>query len=161
MTETTYDSVEKIWSGPKDKEYYGPDMTLGEVALLILKLHSDKVMQVFDPTGETLTGGQLYEQSRRLAHAFQLLKLHRGDVVGISATNTTYLTEVVIAALLNGTPIHPLHPQFEQGEKVSLRERERSLSNKLYFFYRDCGLHVRDHQAEGDLLRRGQLPDVG
>lgn len=121
MAETSYDSVEKIWSGPKDKEYYGPDMTLGEVALLILKLHADKVMQVFDPTGETLTGGQLYEQSRRLAHAFQLLKLHRGDVVGISATNTTYLTEVVIAALLNGTPIHPLHPEFEQGRKRSVQ----------------------------------------
>ncbi|XP_060658178.1 luciferin 4-monooxygenase [Drosophila nasuta] len=114
MTATSYDSVKKIWSGPKSKEYYGPDMTLGEVALLILKLHADKVMQVFDPTGEALTGGQLYEQSRLLAHAFQQLKLHRGDVVGISATNTTYLTEVVIAALLNGMPINPLHPEFDK-----------------------------------------------
>ncbi|ALC41526.1 CG9993, partial [Drosophila busckii] len=114
MAATTYDSIEKIWSGPKDKEYYGPDMTLGEVALLILKLHADKVMQVFDPTGEQLTGAQLYEQSRRLAHAFQHLKLQRGDVVGISATNTTYLTEVVIAALLSGTPINPLHPEFDK-----------------------------------------------
>ncbi|EDW58835.1 luciferin 4-monooxygenase [Drosophila virilis] len=114
MTGTSYDSVEKTWSGPKDKEYYGPDMTLGEVALLILKLHADNVMQIFDPTGETLTGAQLYEQSRRLAHAFQHLKLHRGDVVGISAKNTTYLTEVVIAALLSGTPINPLHPDFDK-----------------------------------------------
>ncbi|XP_030560343.1 probable 4-coumarate--CoA ligase 3 [Drosophila novamexicana] len=114
MAATSYDSVEKTWSGPKDKEYYGPDMTLGEVALLILKLHADNVMQIFDPTGETLTGAQLYEQSRRLAHAFQHLKLHRGDVVGISAKNTTYLTEVVIAALLSGTPINPLHPDFDK-----------------------------------------------
>nr|XP_016992918.2 4-coumarate--CoA ligase 3 [Drosophila takahashii] len=113
MAATKYDSFEKIWSGPKDKEYYGPDMTLGEVALIILRLYSDKVMQVFDPTGEELTGAQLLEQSRRLAHAFQRLKLQRGDVVGISAKNTTYLTEVVIAALLNGTPINPLHPDFD------------------------------------------------
>ncbi|KAH8279427.1 hypothetical protein KR026_009539 [Drosophila bipectinata] len=113
MAATKYDSFEKIWSGPKDKEYYGPDMTLGEVALIILRLYSDKVMQVFDPTGEQLTGGQLLEQSRRLAHSFQKLKLQRGDVVGISARNTTYLTEVVIAALLNGTPINPLHPEFD------------------------------------------------
>ncbi|XP_043066607.1 luciferin 4-monooxygenase [Drosophila bipectinata] len=113
MAATKYDSFEKIWSGPKDKEYYGPDMTLGEVALIILRLYSDKVMQVFDPTGEQLTGGQLLEQSRRLAHSFQRLKLQRGDVVGISARNTTYLTEVVIAALLNGTPINPLHPEFD------------------------------------------------
>lgn len=160
MAETSYDSVEKIWSGPEAKEYYGPDMTLGEVALLILKLHSDKVMQVFDPTGETLTGGQLYEQSRRLAHAFQLLKLHRGDVVGISATNTTYLTEVVIAALLNGTPIHPLHPEFEQGRKRSLKSSFTEVLS-TNFLHRDGGLHVRDHKAESDLLRRGQLPDVG
>ncbi|EDW02455.1 luciferin 4-monooxygenase [Drosophila grimshawi] len=114
MASTTYDEVEKIWSGPKGKEYYGPDMTLGEVALLILKLHADSVMQVLDPTGECLTGGQLYEQSRRLAHAFKYLKLNRGDVVGISASNTTYLTEVVIAALLSGTPINPLHPDFDK-----------------------------------------------
>ncbi|XP_033156568.1 luciferin 4-monooxygenase [Drosophila mauritiana] len=113
MAATKYDSFEKIWSGPKDKEYYGPDMTLGEVALIILRLYSDKVMQVYDPTGEELTGGQLLEQSRRLAHAFPRLKLQRGDVVGISAKNTTYLTEVVIAALLNGTPINPLHPDFD------------------------------------------------
>ncbi|KAH8331452.1 hypothetical protein KR074_003641 [Drosophila pseudoananassae] len=113
MAATKYDSFEKIWSGPKDKEYYGPDMTLGEVALIILRLYSDKVMQVFEPTGEQLTGGQLLEQSRRLAHSFQKLKLQRGDVVGISARNTTYLTEVVIAALLNGTPINPLHPEFD------------------------------------------------
>ncbi|XP_034652532.1 LOW QUALITY PROTEIN: luciferin 4-monooxygenase [Drosophila subobscura] len=113
MATTKYDSIERIWSGAKDKEYYGPDMTLGEVALIILRLYSDKVMQVFDPTGEELTGGQLLLQSRRLAHAFQRLRLQRGDVVGISATNTTYLTEVVIAALLNGTPINPLHPQFD------------------------------------------------
>lgn len=118
MTDTSYDSIEKIWSGPKSKEYYGPDMTLGEVALLILKLHADKVMQVFDPTGESLTGAQLYEQSRLLAHAFQQLKLHRGDVIGISATNTTYLTEVVIAALLNGMPINPLHPEFDKGTSL-------------------------------------------
>lgn len=117
MASTKYDSFEKIWSGPKDKEYYGPDMTLGEVALIILRLYSDKVMQVYDPTGEELTGSQLLEQSRRLAHAFQRLKLQRGDVVGISAKNTTYLTEVVIAALLNGTPINPLHPDFDAGRR--------------------------------------------
>lgn len=92
-------------------------MTLGEVALIILRLYSDKVMQVFDPTGEQLTGGQLLEQSRRLAHSFQRLKLQRGDVVGISARNTTYLTEVVIAALLNGTPINPLHPEYDSGKR--------------------------------------------
>lgn len=155
MAETSYDSVEKIWSGPKDKEYYGPDMTLGEVALLILKLHADQVMQVFDPTGETLTGAQLYEQSRRLAHAFQLLKLHRGDVVGISATNTTYLTEVVIAALLNGTPIHPLHPEFEQGRERSVRISLHGGLMGSSVARRDGSLYVRDHQAKGDLLRRG------
>ncbi|XP_030388395.1 luciferin 4-monooxygenase [Scaptodrosophila lebanonensis] len=114
MADTRYDSVQKIWFGPKDKEYYGPDMTLGEVALLMFKLHADKVLQVDDSTGETLTGAQLFEQSRRLAHAFERLNLHRGDVVGISAKNTTYLTEVVVAALLSGTPINPLHPGFDE-----------------------------------------------
>ncbi|XP_030388396.1 probable 4-coumarate--CoA ligase 3 [Scaptodrosophila lebanonensis] len=110
-----YKCDQRIWIGPRGKEYYGSDMTIGEVAMRILiELNPNKVLQICDCTGERLTGWQLAQQGLIIAQAFKRLGLHRGDVIGVSANNTTYLTGVIIAALLSGTPINPLHPDFNQ-----------------------------------------------
>ncbi|EDW85931.1 uncharacterized protein Dwil_GK22880 [Drosophila willistoni] len=109
-----YDAATRTWQGPRGKDFYGPEMTLGEVIMRVLSLSSDKIMQHCDITGEDLTGSQLARQSARIAHAFKRLGLQRGDVIGISANNTTNLTSVVIAALLRGIAINPLHPDFAE-----------------------------------------------
>ncbi|BFG06090.1 luciferin 4-monooxygenase [Drosophila madeirensis] len=112
--EVHYDAASRTWFGPRGKDFYGPEMTLGEVIMRVLQINADQVMQHCDPTGEKLTGGQLAQQSARMAQAFKRLGLYRGDVIGISASNTTSLTSVVIAALLRGIPINPLHPEFTE-----------------------------------------------
>ncbi|EDW35739.1 GL17420 [Drosophila persimilis] len=112
--EVHYDAASRTWFGPRGKDFYGPEMTLGEVIMRVLQINADQVMQHCDPTGEELTGAQLAQQSARIAQAFKRLGLYRGDVIGISANNTTYLTSVVIAALLRGIPINPLHPEFAE-----------------------------------------------
>ncbi|XP_034652530.1 luciferin 4-monooxygenase [Drosophila subobscura] len=112
--EVHYDAASRTWFGPRGKDFYGPEMTLGEVIMRVLQINADQVMQHCDPTGEELTGGQLAQQSARMAQAFKRLGLYRGDVIGISASNTTKLTSVVIAALLRGIPINPLHPEFTE-----------------------------------------------
>ncbi|XP_017150764.1 luciferin 4-monooxygenase [Drosophila miranda] len=112
--EVHYDAASRTWFGPRGKDFYGPEMTLGEVIMRVLQINADQVMQHCDPTGEELTGAQLAQQSARIAQAFKRLGLYRGDVIGISANNTTYLTSVVIAALLLGIPINPLHPEFAE-----------------------------------------------
>ncbi|XP_033251858.1 probable 4-coumarate--CoA ligase 3 isoform X2 [Drosophila miranda] len=112
--EVHYNAASRTWFGPRGKDFYGPEMTLGEVIMRVLQINADQVMQHCDPTGEELTGAQLAQQSARIAQAFKRLGLYRGDVIGISANNTTYLTSVVIAALLRGIPINPLHPELAE-----------------------------------------------
>ncbi|XP_022228004.2 luciferin 4-monooxygenase [Drosophila obscura] len=112
--EVHYDAASRTWFGPRGKDFYGPEMTLGEVIMRVLRINADQVMQHCDPTGVELTGAQLAQQSARIAQAFKRLGLYRGDVIGISANNTTNLTSVVIAALLRGIPINPLHPEFTE-----------------------------------------------
>lgn len=113
--EVHYDAATRTWLGPRGKEFYGPEMTLGEVTMRVLNLNADKVLQQCDITGVELTGAQLARQGLIIEQAFKRLGLQCGDVVGISASNTTYLTGVTIAAMLCGTPINPLHPDFDQG----------------------------------------------
>ncbi|XP_030560344.1 luciferin 4-monooxygenase [Drosophila novamexicana] len=112
--EVHYDAATRTWLGPRGKEFYGPEMTLGEVTMRVLNLNADKVLQQCDITGVELTGAQLARQGLIIEQAFKRLGLQCGDVVGISASNTTYLTGVTIAAMLCGTPINPLHPDFDQ-----------------------------------------------
>ncbi|XP_017072657.1 luciferin 4-monooxygenase [Drosophila eugracilis] len=112
--EVHYDAATRTWSGPRGKEFYGPEMTLGEVIMRVLQINADRVLQHCDPTGQELTGGQLAQQSARIAQAFKKFGLRKGDVIGISANNSTYLTSVVVAALLRGMPINPLHPEFSE-----------------------------------------------
>ncbi|KAL7735341.1 hypothetical protein ACLKA6_015729 [Drosophila palustris] len=109
-----YDAATRTWEGPRGKEFYGPEMTLGEVTMRVLNLNAEKVLQHCDITGMELTGAQLAQQGLIIAQGFKRLGLHCGDVIGISANNTTYLTGVTIAAMLSGTPINPLHPDFDQ-----------------------------------------------
>ncbi|KAH8371914.1 hypothetical protein KR093_009274 [Drosophila rubida] len=115
--EVHYDAATRTWQGPRGKEFYGPEMTLGEVTMRVLNLNADTVLQHCDITGVELTGAQLAQQGLRIAQALRRLKLCCGDVIGISASNTTYLTGVTIAAMLSGTPLNPLHPDFD-GETV-------------------------------------------
>ncbi|ALC41525.1 CG17999, partial [Drosophila busckii] len=109
-----YEAATRTWCGPRGKEFYGPEMTLGEVTMRVLNLNAQQVLQVCDLTGVQLTGAQLAQQSLSLQQAIRRLGLQFGDVVGICAGNSTYLTAVVIAALLCGTPINPLHPEFDE-----------------------------------------------
>lgn len=117
--EVHYDAATRTWLGPRGKEFYGPEMTLGEVTMRVLNLNADKVLQHCDITGVELTGAELAQQGLIIAQAFRRLGLQCGDVIGISANNTSYLTGVTIAAMLSGTPINPLHPDFDQGRAAT------------------------------------------
>ncbi|EDW02454.1 probable CoA ligase CCL7 [Drosophila grimshawi] len=107
-----YDGATRTWMGPRGKEFYGPEMTMGEITMRVLNLNADKVLQHCDITGVELTGAQLAQQGLIIERAFRKLGLQCGDVIGISANNTSYLTGVTIAAMLCGAPINPLHPDF-------------------------------------------------
>lgn len=156
--EVHYDAATRTWLGPRGKEFYGPEMTLGEVTMRVLNLNADKVLQHCDITGVELTGAELAQQGLIIAQAFRRLGLQCGDVIGISANNTSYLTGVTIAAMLSGTPINPLHPDFDQG-RAAMRSKTFDSYLIILIIHRDCQVHVRYHGAKADLLRCGELRD--
>ncbi|XP_037945962.1 4-coumarate--CoA ligase-like 7 [Teleopsis dalmanni] len=114
FTATFYDAEEKIWSGPKRKQFYGSNMTLGEVALLEWSRNPEKIVQIMDSTGEIKTAAELAHESKIIANNLMRLGLDAHDVVGIAANNSTYLTAVVVAAFLCGAPINALYPYFDK-----------------------------------------------
>lgn len=127
--EVHYDAATRTWLGPRGKEFYGPEMTLGEVTMRVLNLNADKILQHCDITGVQLTGRQLAQQGLTIERAFRQMGLQCGDVIGIAANNTSYLTGVTIAAMLCGTPINPLHPDFDQGKKRLLQNAPTNCSS--------------------------------
>lgn len=113
--ETFYNEEQKIWSGRKKKDFFGPNVTLGEAAHFILGLNPEKVVQVMDTTGEELTAAQLLRSSKVMATSLIRLGLKPGDIVSISANNTPYISAIMLGALLCGTPTNALYPDFDKG----------------------------------------------
>ncbi|XP_065368180.1 uncharacterized protein LOC135960740 [Calliphora vicina] len=116
---TIYDANEKIWHGPKRKDLYNSELTVGEVALEQLRQNPQKIIQIMDSTGETLTAKQLMDYALTLARNLMSLNVKPKDVIGLYAQNTTHVSTVMLASFLCGTPVNALFPGFDL-ENVSL-----------------------------------------
>lgn len=115
-TGTYYDDQEKIWYGPKRKDLYNTDLTVGEIALMQLRLNPKKIIQIMDSTGETLTAEQLSTYALNLSRNLLKLNLRPKDVIGLYAKNTTHVATVMLASFLCGTPVNALFPAFDLGK---------------------------------------------
>lgn len=115
FTGSYFDSREKIWHGPKRKNLYNSDLTLGEIAFAQLRRSPRKIIQIMDSTGETLTAQELMDYSLNLARNLMALHLKPKDVVGLYAQNTTHVATVMLASFLCGTPVNALFPGFDLG----------------------------------------------
>lgn len=113
--ETYYDEKNKIWYGPKQKDFYGDDMTLGDAVLAVLQQNRKKVIQYIDSTQEQLTGEELLRNSLSMCKTFMQLGLQIGDIVGLYATNTHYLSSVILATWLSGAAINAVYDLFDAG----------------------------------------------
>lgn len=115
---TYYDPVEKMWQGPHRKDVYNENLTLGEAAIIQLSKNSQKIIQIMDSTGETLTGQELMDFSITLARNLINLNMKPKDVIGLYAQNTTHVATVMLASFLCGTPVNALFPGFDTGMLV-------------------------------------------
>lgn len=112
---TYYDPVEKIWHGPQRKDLFNADLTLGEAALIQLSKNPQKIIQIMDGTGESLTGEQLIDYSVTLARNLINLNIKSKDVIGLYAQNSTHVATVMLASFLCGAPVNALFPGFDTG----------------------------------------------
>jgi len=62
-----------------------------------------------------LTFEQVITWAVRIAQILKKRGLKHPDVIGITARNSTYVTPVAVACLLNGTPFHAVNPVSDEG----------------------------------------------
>uniref|UniRef100_A0A1A9WMZ1 AMP-dependent synthetase/ligase domain-containing protein n=1 Tax=Glossina brevipalpis TaxID=37001 RepID=A0A1A9WMZ1_9MUSC len=115
---TTYNSANKIWSGPQEKDLFHYDLTLGEAIVEKLYLIPDKVVQITDSTGEQVKAKDLLTNSRNIVNKFVAMGLKQGDVVGLYASNTTHLSAVILATWLSGLCTHAAYEGCDKGEHI-------------------------------------------
>ncbi|KAI8117476.1 Luciferin 4-monooxygenase [Lucilia cuprina] len=116
VCETYYDENTKTWYGPKQKDFYGTDMTLGDAIISVLHQNRKKVLQYVDNTGEELTGEELLRNALRICKTFVKLGVQPRDVMGLYASNSHYLSSIVLAVWLSGAAINAVYDLFDQAE---------------------------------------------
>ncbi|XP_059225812.1 uncharacterized protein LOC106080676 [Stomoxys calcitrans] len=102
---TTYDEEGKVWSGPIVNDLYGSDVTLAKAIVMQLEKTPQKVIQIIDSTGETLTAQQFLDYSTALAKNMLKMGLKCQDVVGLYAQHSLHVATVMMASFLCGTPV--------------------------------------------------------
>lgn len=118
MSKTSFDSVNKIWSGSKLPSIFNSDITVGYLILNVLQSTPDAITQISADTGVEVTCRQMYERTINIASYLQELNYHHGDVVGIIASNSDDLAPTVFACLTLGLPISSLSPAMSESEMI-------------------------------------------
>ncbi|XP_061401866.1 luciferin 4-monooxygenase-like [Musca vetustissima] len=102
---------QKIWSGPTVKPLYNYDkQSIGEILFGQMRLNPQNVLQILLPGL-----GELVSWAIRIALHLKNQQLGHEDIVGVTARNTLKLTSVVLGCLFNGTPMHAINPNYEEG----------------------------------------------
>ncbi|XP_023179030.2 4-coumarate--CoA ligase 1-like [Drosophila hydei] len=112
--ENTYDADRKIWSGQDERDYFAPDLSIGEIIFHEMRRHPKLIAQISDTEKTVLTREELHLNSMRVASYLRSLGLLQSDIVGIIARNTTHIFAVTYGCFFNGIPFHALNILYEQ-----------------------------------------------
>ncbi|EDX06769.1 4-coumarate--CoA ligase 1 [Drosophila simulans] len=111
---TTYDPTERIWSGAKRVNTYTDETSVGSIIFKVMKNWPRNVCQINDVDGVEMTFEQGITWAIRIAQILKKKGLKYPDIIGIAARNSTYVTPVAVACLLNGTPFHAVNPVSDE-----------------------------------------------
>ncbi|TMW49713.1 hypothetical protein DOY81_005202 [Sarcophaga bullata] len=117
MTEaskTHYNEVEKIWYGRKTGRIFSNKYSIGSVIFESLKKDPDHIRQVSFTSGLQLTNREILLSAIRVAQNLEHLNMELGEIVGICASNTDYLSSLVFGCFFNGLVISTLDPSFDK-----------------------------------------------
>lgn len=92
------------------------DSSLGELELLLLRAHGDKVVQVDVETGEKLTASLALNRAVALAKWLIQNGVKPGDAISINSENRLEFVIVPLATFLVGAVFAPLNPEYTTGE---------------------------------------------
>ncbi|KAM7360118.1 uncharacterized protein ACRADG_003444 [Cochliomyia hominivorax] len=120
---TYYDENEKIWRGLKKPKLCDENISVGAVALKMLRSKNpQEIMQICDSENISMTYGTALSSAIKIAKYFNKLRLTGDDVVGIFSPDTTYIMPVALAAWFNGTPFQAIYCKLEKSVVANLYE---------------------------------------
>ncbi|KAM8716161.1 hypothetical protein ACLKA7_003102 [Drosophila subpalustris] len=110
----TWDSREKIWSGPPRTSMYNEDTSLGKIVFNTMRNYPKNVVQISDTDGIVVTNEMAITWAVRIAQQLKQRGLDHRSVIGIVAKTSTYVMPLGVACLLNTTPFHAVNPIFDE-----------------------------------------------
>lgn len=138
---TKFDATTKVWSGPKTKPIYHPDISVGQIIHMNLFANPNNVILINDTEGVQLTNESVLLLSTRIAINLMQKGVTQNDVVGIIAGNTSYVMPVCYGTLFTGAPFHPLDVTFT---KEAIAHAWKKTTPKVVF----CEGHVYERVKE-------------
>lgn len=115
-----FDQSTKILHGREVPQILHPQASLGEVLLFTFFKWPEKVLQVCDEDGVAVTCAEMSDMMTNVAKNLCILGYRLGDVVGIIATNTSFVAPAIFGCTLRGLPLSPLDVSFNVGEIVKI-----------------------------------------
>lgn len=127
---SSFDPDRKVWYGPKKQMLYNPNVSVGQLLYLNLAAHPKNIQQINDSEKTTLTNKQVLSMSTKVALSLLEMELTTNDIVGIIASNTTYLLPVVYGSFFINVPCHPIDVTFS---KEAIAHSWRKTKPKVVF----------------------------
>lgn len=115
-----YDPMTKIYHGLEVPDIYHPNASLGQVLLWNFYKRPQKVIQVNDDDGISVTCEEMAELMTNIAKNLNQLGLVFGDVAGLFGSSTTYVAPTMFACYLYGLPMTPLDVSFNVNQIVQI-----------------------------------------
>jgi acyl-CoA synthetase (AMP-forming)/AMP-acid ligase II len=121
----SFDNESKVLSGIQMEPFYHHNLTAGQLLIHYLQREPSRVVQVCYDDGVELTAGEMAKLGLRVAKNISKEDLKLGDVIGLVAKNTTYVTPLVLGCLLTGNPVSTLDPTFDPNEIANIFRQTR------------------------------------
>lgn len=125
MYKTHYNQKSKIWHGTELTPIFHQNVSLGQAILFMLSKNLNKIGQISDDTGVTLTNGQLKTRIIRVGMNLQKLGYKKGDMIGIACKNSENLASVIFGCCVIGAPVNTLDPTFEKSDIAHMFQKTK------------------------------------
>lgn len=120
-----FDPITKIFHGKEVPTVYSSYASLGQVLLFNFFKAPEKVIQVSDDDGISLTCADMGRMMTNIAKNLHKLGYRFGDVVGAIGRNTTFVTPALFSCFLLGLPVSLLDVSFDVAQIVQVFEETK------------------------------------
>ncbi|KAH8374573.1 hypothetical protein KR200_001548 [Drosophila serrata] len=118
---TTYDPIQKVWSGTSIQSLYNEDLTVGQIIYRQLQRQPQRIFQISHTDNTRLTRLQMLQNASKVGCYLRDQGFDtETDMVGLLARNSTHVAALAYGCLFNGTPFHAVNPNLEQKTIASL-----------------------------------------